>query len=158
MQMVKTSQALARLREEGILYFSLLTDPTYGGVSASFATLGDVLIAEPGAHIGFAGPSVIEQTIGQKLPDGFQTAEFLFEHGMVDLVEPRENCAVDPAPARAARGGRGGALRGRPAARLPETEGVEPVTDPDSCPSATRGTSCSSRACRTGRTCSTTSG
>ena len=74
MQMVKTSQALGRLDEEGILYISLLTDPTYGGVSASFATLGDVLIAEPGARIGFAGPSVIEQTIRQRLPDGFQTA------------------------------------------------------------------------------------
>ena len=70
MQMVKTSQAVARLGEEGVLYISLLTDPTYGGVSASFATLGDVLIAEPGAHIGFAGPAVIEQTIRQKLPDG----------------------------------------------------------------------------------------
>ena len=113
MQMAKTSQALARLREEGILYISLLTDPTYGGVTASFATLGDVLIAEPGAHIGFAGPSVIEQTIGQKLPDGFQTAEFLLEHGMVDLVEPRENMrgvlrrllALHAGPKRRASGG-----------------------------------------------------
>jgi acyl-CoA carboxylase subunit beta len=91
MQMAKTSQAIGRLNEEGILYMSLLTDPTYGGVSASFATLGDVLIAEPDAHIGFAGPSVIEQTIRQKLPDGFQTAGFLMDHGMLDLVEPREN-------------------------------------------------------------------
>jgi acyl-CoA carboxylase subunit beta len=91
MQMAKTSQAIGRLKEEGILYASLLTDPTYGGVSASFATLGDVLIAEPDAHIGFAGPSVIEQTIRQTLPDGFQTSGFLMEHGMLDLVEPREN-------------------------------------------------------------------
>jgi acyl-CoA carboxylase subunit beta len=90
MQMVKTSQAIARMNEEGLLYISLLTDPTYGGVSASYSTLGDILISEPGAHIGFAGPTVIEQTIRQKLPDGFQTAEFLMEHGMLDLVEPRE--------------------------------------------------------------------
>ena len=69
----------------------LLTDPTYGGVSASFATLGDVLIAEPRAYVGFAGPKVIEQTIRQQLPEGFQTAEFLLEHGMLDVVEPREN-------------------------------------------------------------------
>ena len=91
MQMAKTSQAIGRLYEEGILYVSLLTDPTYGGVSASFATLGDVLIAEPDAHIGFAGPTVIEQTIRQTLPDGFQTAGFLMDHGMLDLVETREN-------------------------------------------------------------------
>jgi len=91
MQMAKTSQAIGRLNEEGVLYVSLLTDPTYGGVSASFATLGDVLVAEPEAHIGFAGPSVIEQTIREKLPDGFQTSGFLLEHGMLDIVEPREN-------------------------------------------------------------------
>jgi acyl-CoA carboxylase subunit beta len=91
MQMAKTSQAIGRLHEEGILYVVVLTDPTYGGVSASFATLGDVLIAEPGSYIGFAGPKVIEQTIRQQLPDGFQTSEFLLDHGMLDLVEPREN-------------------------------------------------------------------
>jgi acetyl-CoA carboxylase carboxyl transferase subunit beta len=91
MQMAKTSQALARLHEEGILVVCLLTDPTYGGVTASFATLGDVLVAEPRSYVGFAGPKVIEQTIRQQLPDGFQTAEFLLAHGMVDLVEPREN-------------------------------------------------------------------
>src|SRR5262245_59900373 len=91
MQMAKTSQAVGRLHEEGILYVSFLTDPTYGGVSASFATLGDVLTAEPGAHIGFAGPSVIEQTIREKLPEGCQTEGFLMDHGMLDLVEPREN-------------------------------------------------------------------
>ena len=91
MQMVKTSQAIARLGEAGVLYISLLTDPTYGGVSASYATLGDVLISEPGAHIGFAGPAVIEQTIRKQLPEGFQTAGFLLDHGMLDLVEPREN-------------------------------------------------------------------
>ncbi len=91
MQMAKTSQAIGRLHEEGILYVVVLTDPTYGGVSASFATLGDVLIAEPGSYIGFAGPKVIEQTIRQTLPDGFQTSEFLLDHGQLDLVEPREN-------------------------------------------------------------------
>ena len=124
MQMAKTSQAFARLHEEGVLTMCLLTDPTYGGVSASFATLGDVLIAEPRAYVGFAGPKVIEQTIRQQLPDGFQTAEFLFEHGMLDVVSPREN------------------LRGlvakllelhtpRDSAALPDSEGVPPITDPD---------------------------
>jgi acetyl-CoA carboxylase carboxyl transferase subunit beta len=132
MQMVKTSQALARLREAGILYLSLLTDPTYGGVSASFATLGDVLIAEPGAHIGFAGPSVIEQTIGQKLPEGFQTAEFLFEHGMVDLVEPRENLRGVLRRILALHAGAEAARAG--GARLPDTEGAAPVTDADALP------------------------
>ncbi|MGZ4824343.1 MAG: acetyl-CoA carboxylase carboxyltransferase subunit alpha [Terriglobales bacterium] len=89
MQMAKTAAALARLAEAGVPFFSLLADPTYGGVSASYATLGDVIIAEPKAHIGFAGPQVIEQTIRQKLPDGFQTAEFLLEKGQIDLVVPR---------------------------------------------------------------------
>jgi acetyl-CoA carboxylase carboxyl transferase alpha subunit/acetyl-CoA carboxylase carboxyl transferase beta subunit len=89
MQMAKTAAALAKLAEAGIPFFSLLADPTYGGVSASFATLGDVIIAEPKAHIGFAGPQVIEQTIRQKLPEGFQTAEFLMEKGQIDLVVPR---------------------------------------------------------------------
>ncbi len=89
MQMAKTSAALAVLAEQGIPYFSLLSDPTYGGVSASFATLGDLIIAEPKARIGFAGPQVIEQTIRQKLPADFQTAEFLMEKGQVDLVVPR---------------------------------------------------------------------
>jgi acyl-CoA carboxylase subunit beta len=89
MQMAKTSAALGRLAEAGIPYFSLLADPTYGGVSASFATLGDLIIAEPRARVGFAGPQVIEQTIRQKLPEGFQTAEFLMEKGQVDLIVPR---------------------------------------------------------------------
>jgi acetyl-CoA carboxylase carboxyl transferase subunit beta len=78
------------MAEAGVPYISLLTDPTYGGVSASYATLGDILISEPGAHIGFAGPSVIEQTIHQQLPAGFQTAEFLVERGMVDRVVTRK--------------------------------------------------------------------
>jgi acyl-CoA carboxylase subunit beta len=133
MQMAKTSQAVARLGEEGVPFISLLTDPTYGGVSASYATLGDVLISEPGAHIGFAGPSVIEQTIHQQLPDGFQTAEFLLEHGMLDIVEPRENVRrtlrnLLALHARAEAARSAGADR---ADRLPSVEGQAPVTDPD---------------------------
>jgi acetyl-CoA carboxylase carboxyl transferase subunit beta len=89
MQMAKTSAALARLKEAGLPFISVLTDPTTGGVTASFAMLGDLNIAEPKALIGFAGPRVIEQTIRQKLPEGFQRAEYLLEHGMVDVIIPR---------------------------------------------------------------------
>lgn len=89
MQMAKISAALARLRAAGVPYLSVLTDPTTGGVTASFAMLGDLNIAEPGALIGFAGPRVIEQTIRQSLPEGFQRSEFLLEHGFLDLVVPR---------------------------------------------------------------------
>jgi acetyl-CoA carboxylase carboxyl transferase subunit beta len=89
MQMAKICSALARLDQERIPYISVLTDPTTGGVTASFAMLGDMNIAEPGALIGFAGPRVIEQTIRQKLPDGFQRSEFLIEHGMLDLIVDR---------------------------------------------------------------------
>jgi acetyl-CoA carboxylase carboxyl transferase subunit beta len=89
MQMAKISAALARLAEAGLPYISVLTDPTTGGVTASYAMLGDLNIAEPKALIGFAGPRVIEQTIRQTLPEGFQTAEFLVEHGMVDLITAR---------------------------------------------------------------------
>ncbi|HEV8432344.1 MAG TPA: acetyl-CoA carboxylase, carboxyltransferase subunit beta [Thermoanaerobaculia bacterium] len=89
MQMAKISAALARLAEAGLPYISILTDPTTGGVTASYAMLGDLNIAEPKALIGFAGPRVIEQTIRQTLPEGFQRAEFLVEHGMVDLISPR---------------------------------------------------------------------
>lgn len=89
MQMAKTSQALAQLDEAGVLTIAVVTDPTYGGVAASFASLTDVIIAEPKARLGFAGPRVIEQTIRRKLPAGFQSAEFLLEHGLVDLVSPR---------------------------------------------------------------------
>jgi acetyl-CoA carboxylase carboxyl transferase subunit beta len=91
MQMAKTSAALAKLREAGLPYISVLTDPTTGGVTASFAMLGDIIMAEPKALIGFAGPRVIEQTIRQKLPEGFQRAEYLLEHGMVDLIVPRKD-------------------------------------------------------------------
>lgn len=89
MQMAKTSAALAKLKRAGIPFVSLLTDPTTGGVTASFAMLGDVNIAEPKALIGFAGPRVIEQTIRQKLPEGFQRAEYLLDHGMIDAIIPR---------------------------------------------------------------------
>jgi len=91
MQMAKTAAALGRLRENCIPYIVVLTDPTTGGTTASFAMLGDIHIAEPGALIGFAGPRVIEQTIRQKLPAGFQRSEFLREHGMVDLVSKRKD-------------------------------------------------------------------
>ena len=91
MQMAKTSAAIAKLDEAGLLYISVLTDPTTGGVTASFASLGDIILAEPGALIGFAGPRVIEQTIKQKLPAGFQSAEFLLEHGFIDKIVERKN-------------------------------------------------------------------
>ena len=89
MQMAKTAAAIGRHGEAGLLYVSVLTDPTTGGVTASFASLGDVTLAEPSALIGFAGPRVIQQTIGQTLPEGFQSAEFQLEHGFVDAVVPR---------------------------------------------------------------------
>ena len=91
MQMAKTSAALARLAEKNIPYISVLTDPTTGGVSASLAMLGDIIIAEPDALIGFAGPRVIEQTVRQTLPEGFQRSEFLLEHGAIDMVVKRKD-------------------------------------------------------------------
>ncbi|MET7995416.1 acetyl-CoA carboxylase, carboxyltransferase subunit beta [Amycolatopsis sp. NPDC005232] len=119
MQMAKTSQALGQLDEAGILTVSLITDPTFGGVAASFATSTDLIIAEPGARLGFAGPRVIEQTIKQTLPDGFQTAEFLLEHGIVDMIRPR-------AALRAALG-RVLAIATRRPEQRPDTDA--PVTD-----------------------------
>ncbi len=89
MQMAKTSAALARFSEKGLLYISVLTNPTTGGVTASFASLGDIVLAEPGALIGFAGPRVIQQTIGETLPEGFQRSEYQDRHGFVDAVVPR---------------------------------------------------------------------
>lgn len=89
MQMAKTSAVLARLRQAGIPYISVMTDPVYGGVSASLAMLGDINMAEPGALIGFAGPRVIEQTVREKLPEGFQRSEFLLEHGAIDMIVER---------------------------------------------------------------------
>ena len=91
MQMAKTTAALTKLDEAGLLYISVLTDPTYGGVTASFASLGDIILAEPKAMIGFAGPRVIQQTIGEDLPEGFQTAEFLLEHGFIDKIVERKD-------------------------------------------------------------------
>lgn len=128
MQLAKTSQALARLHEEGILCINLNTHPTYGGATASFAMLGDIILAEPGAHIGFAGPQVIQQTIRQQLPTGFQTAEFLAENGQLDLVLPRE--ALRPTLARLLR-----LHRERPApGAYPPISGPVPLTDPDTLP------------------------
>ncbi len=95
MQMAKTSAALARVHEAGVPYISVLTDPTTGGVTASFAMLGDVNLAEPGALIGFAGPRVIEETIKQELPEGFQRSQFLLEHGMVDRVVDRRELKAE---------------------------------------------------------------
>ena len=91
MQMAKTSQAIGKHREKGLLSICVMTDPTTGGVSASFASLGDVIIGEKGALIGFAGPRVISQVTGTILPDGFQRADFLLEHGLLDMVVARED-------------------------------------------------------------------
>lgn len=90
MQMARTSSAVGRLKKAGLPYLTVLTDPTFGGVTASFAMLGDIILAEPRALIGFAGPRVIEQTIHQQLPEGFQRAEFLLEHGFIDLIVDRK--------------------------------------------------------------------
>ena len=91
MQMAKTTAALTKLNEVGNLYISILTDPTYGGVTARFASLADIILAEPGAMIVFAGPRVIEQTIKQELPEGFQTSEFVLQHGVVDKIVERKD-------------------------------------------------------------------
>ena len=91
MQMAKTSAAISRHSSQELLFISILTNPTMAGVLASFASLGDVIIAEPKALIGFTGPRVIEQTIRQKLPDGFQSSEFLLEHGLIDMIVSRKD-------------------------------------------------------------------
>jgi acetyl-CoA carboxylase carboxyl transferase subunit beta len=90
MQMAKTSACLSILSDAKLPYISVLTDPTTGGVTASYSMLGDIILAEPGALVGFAGPRVIKQTIGQDLPDGFQRSEFLLDHGFVDAIVPRK--------------------------------------------------------------------
>lgn len=108
MQMAKTSSALSRLDEAGLFYLSILTDATMAGVLASFASLGDVIIAEPGAMIGFAGPRVIEQTIREKLPPGSHTTEFAYERGMVDLVVQRKDLKATVSKLLAFHGPRGG--------------------------------------------------
>jgi len=91
MQLAKTSSKLAQLADAGIPYISLCTDPTTGGTTASFAMLGDINIAEPGALIGFAGPRVVRDTTGKELPEGFQTSEFVLEHGFLDFITPRQH-------------------------------------------------------------------
>ena len=91
MQMAKTTEALSKHDEAGLLYISVLTDPTYGGVTASFASLGDIIIAEPKAMIGFAGQKVIKETINEELPEGFQTSEFLLEYGFIDMIVERDH-------------------------------------------------------------------
>ena len=111
MQMAKTSAALERFSQKGGLYISVFTHPTTGGVTASFASLGDITLAEPGALIGFAGPRVIEQTIGQTLPEGFQRAEYLEEHGFVDQIVPRGQLRATIAQLLALHG-KGGRLHG----------------------------------------------
>jgi len=98
-QMAKTSAVLKRMADKGVPFISVMTDPTMGGVSASLAMLGDVNVAEPGALIGFAGPRVIEQTVREKLPEGFQRSEFLLEHGAVDMIVPRDQMRDRPRPA-----------------------------------------------------------
>ncbi|HNN86789.1 MAG TPA: acetyl-CoA carboxylase carboxyltransferase subunit beta, partial [Pseudomonadales bacterium] len=91
MQMAKTSAVIERMKQQGVPYISVMTDPVYGGVSASLALLGDLNIAEPGARAGFAGPGIIEQTIRQKLPKGFQRSEFLLDHGAIDMIVHRKD-------------------------------------------------------------------
>ena len=122
MQMAKTSAALAVLAEKGVPHFALLADPTYGGVSASFATLGDLIVCEPKVRVGFAGPQVIEQTIRQKLPAGFQTAEFLMEKGQIDMIVPR---AELPNVFRKILACHDRAASGAPKAAPPAAAGVE---------------------------------
>ena len=127
MQMAKTCQALSQLDEAGVLTISLITDPTFGGVAASFATACDVIIAEPGARLGFAGPRVIEQTIRQKLPAGFQTAEYLLGQGLIDLIRPR--CALRQTLARLLSAGSGRSTSGG------DPAGTNPViVDPEQLP------------------------
>ena len=123
MQMAKISAALGRLDRAGVPYLSVLTDPTTGGVTASFAMLGDLNIAEPKALIGFAGPRVIEQTIRQKLPEGFQRSEFLRDKGMIDLVVDRREMKGVIANALRFMG----ATRAQPVAPLPIAEPQIPV-------------------------------
>jgi acetyl-CoA carboxylase carboxyl transferase beta subunit/acetyl-CoA carboxylase carboxyl transferase alpha subunit len=127
MQMAKTSQALGQLDQAGVLTISLITDPTYGGVAASFATLSDIIIAEPGARLGFAGPRVIKQTIRQSLPPGFQTAELLLKHGLIDAIYPRH--ALRQALGRLL------SIGSRRAVEAPPEPPANPVvTDPDQVP------------------------
>lgn len=130
LQMAKTTTALTRLGHARLPHFSLLTDPCYGGVTASYATSADIVIAEPGARIGFAGPRVIEQVTRQKLPEGFQTAEFLLEHGLIDRVVPRSDLVttlkilIDHYTVA-----RGGSPDGQPAEDVPVSAHANGATD-----------------------------
>lgn len=124
MQMAKTSGALKRHGEAGLYYVSVLTDPTTGGVVASFAMLGDTILAEPKALIGFAGPRVIEQTIGQKLPEGFQSAEFLLEHGFVDKIVKRDRLRKTLSFLISANGGQKFPLDSQPAKKAYEKKSL----------------------------------
>lgn len=129
MQMAKTSAAIARHGEAGLLFVSVMTNPTTGGVTASFASLGDIIVSEPGALIGFAGPRVIEQTIRQQLPDGFQRAEYLLEHGFLDAIVPRDGLAawLKDVISLHAQGGGGSAQVIAPAEEKPDsTDGAQP--------------------------------
>ncbi|SDU39561.1 acetyl-CoA carboxylase carboxyl transferase subunit [Jiangella alkaliphila] len=136
MQLARTAQEIAKLREAGVLVINLNTDATFGGATASFSSLGDIIMAEPGSLIGFAGPQVIRQTVREELPAGFQTAEFLFEHGMVDIVVPRQNLRETTArllrahrPASSLHsvgGGHAGAAPERTAHPEPERGAVDP--------------------------------
>jgi acetyl-CoA carboxylase carboxyl transferase beta subunit/acetyl-CoA carboxylase carboxyl transferase alpha subunit len=132
MQMAKTSQMLGQLDEAGILTISVITDPTFGGVAASFATLCDVIIAEPGARLGFAGPRVISQTIRQTLPEGFQTAEFLLSHGLIDAIRPRSELRATLARllANGTKGKRDPLDAGEPAVITTVAQGQQHYTDP----------------------------
>src|SRR5260370_32131143 len=127
MQMAKTSAALQGLAAERIPYISLLTDPTTGGVTASFAMLGDLILAEPRALIGFAGPRVIAETIRQPLPDGFQRSEFLLEHGQLDLVVERRGRRAPPPGILALFGGRRPPPPPRPLPRPPPATSARPA-------------------------------
>ena len=138
MQMAKTSAALKRHSDAGLLYVTVLTDPTTGGVTASFAMEGDIILAEPGALIGFAGPRVIEQTTGQKLPKGFQRAEFLLEHGFIDRVVERSELKKDIGgtylPGAPDAGTEDGRITGAPDSfRMPRAAGEEKCGSTERC-------------------------
>jgi acetyl-CoA carboxylase carboxyl transferase subunit beta len=122
MQMAKSSAAVGKLKDAGVPYFSILADPTFGGVTASFAMLGDFIIAEPRSLIGFAGPRVIEQTIKQQLPDNFQRAEFLLEHGLLDMIVDRKHMRDSLGKLLTHLKGKPEAAPEPPAAEKPEAE------------------------------------
>jgi acetyl-CoA carboxylase carboxyl transferase subunit beta len=136
MQMPRTTIAVERLKEAGLPYIVVLTDPTTGGVTASYAMLGDIHIAEPGALIGFAGPRVIEQTIREKLPDGFQRAEYLFDHGMVDMVVERKDLPRTLARIVRLLMDKGAAVKAKPKTEKPKAVTMPVPTSPPDVPAA----------------------